>query len=164
MSSGNTGRDPFLLRKSGIAIQSTFRQFFWTWLLVILTIAWIIFTIFFAYNASLTQPKRTALLFSEPQYTILTLTILSHGTVLMLAALAETASEGLRWVYACSSSGVSAYSFLTLSRATGILGVLNLWLEKGTKGCGSRNGHYIWSFQRFCLIFTPSLASGLPSS
>jgi hypothetical protein len=140
--------------KPGIRLDGMIRQFTWTWILALLTMVWILFTIYFAYNSSMDQPKAPLLIFTNPQNTILTLTILSHVTVLLLEAMTSSALESVRWAFACSKDGISTFSFLGLSRATGILGVLNLLLEGGKDSFFKRDGHRFWGIQRLSRVVT----------
>jgi len=140
---------PFFKSEIGIRLQSMSRQYIWTWLIASFTASWIAFTIYFAYNCSLDQPRTTVLLFSKPQNTILMLNVLSHGAVLLLEALTSSALETVRCALACSKNGIPAYSFLGLSRANGILGVLNLLLEGGKGSLVKRDGHRFWGIQRY---------------
>lgn len=132
----------------GTRLQSTFRQFLWTWILSLIAAAWVIFTICFAYNCTLLNPFSTSLLFSKPENTLLMLNILSHGTIILLKDLASSAFEAVRWAFASSKKGVSASNFIGMSRATNALGVLGLVFSRyGSYGLG-KDGYRLWGLQR----------------
>jgi len=133
----------------GTRLDSTFRQFSWTWILSLIATAWVIFTICFAYNCTLLSPFSTSLLFSKPENTLLMLNILSHGTIILLKDLMSSAFEAVRWAFASSKKGVSASNFIGLSRATNALGVLGLVFSKSGSPCGlGRDGYRLWGCQR----------------
>ena len=113
-----------------------------------ITTVWLGFTVFFAWNSTLTDPFVQNLLPSKPSVTITALNILSHITVLLLQVLASSVFENLRWVFACTTHGVSSFGFLVMSRATGPFGVLYLLLFNSRTG-GFWTGHRLWGLQRF---------------
>lgn len=129
---------PLLHRTAGVRLQSTFRQFFWTWLLAFFAACWITFTIYFAYNCTLEKPLSTTLIFSSPDNTLLALNILSHGTILFLKELTSAVFEAVRWAFASSNKGIPAYSFLSLGRATNLFGILILIAGKEKNGLASK--------------------------
>jgi hypothetical protein len=134
-----------------LRLRSPFRQFFWTWALTIVSIIWVVFTVYFAYNCTMDKPLSTTLVFSRPDNTILALNILSHGTILLLRELTSSVFEAVRWAFASSKDGISAFSFLGLSRATSPLGVLNLMggSARSKPFKFAKDGHRIWGFQRY---------------
>ena len=147
---------PLLYRTAGVRLQSTFRQFFWTWLLALFAAFWIMFTIYFAYNCTLEKPLSTALIFSSPDNTLLVLNILSHGTIFCLKELTSAVFEAVRWAFASSNKGIPAYSFLSLSRATNLFGILILFAGKEKNSLASKEGHRIWGFQRYHAFYMPT--------
>jgi hypothetical protein len=105
-----------------------------------------VFTIYFAFNSSLEQPLSPSLILSKPERTILALNIASQLTIFFLGELFINTFEGVRWALAASAKGVSAFTFLTLGRATTPMGVLCLLGGKQ----GARNGgHRLWATQRY---------------
>jgi hypothetical protein len=106
-------------------------------------------TIFFAYNCSLAQPVAPALRFAVPERNVFVLTLLTQLTIFSLAELTSTVLDLVRWAFSCSARGVSAFTFLALSRATNILGVLYLVLGTTRSSRGfSTTGHRLWGCQR----------------
>jgi len=122
-----------------------------TWLLMTLTSVWLGFTMFFAWNSTLSNPFVRNIMPSGPAQTITVLNILSHITVFLLQVLTSSVFEILRWAFASTKAGVSAFGFLTMSRATGPLGVLYLLFFDSKTG-NFWTGHRLWGVQRF----TPS--------
>jgi len=106
-------------------LQNPVRQRLMTLLLSSFASLWVIFTIIFAWNCTLQNPFSPGMIFSAPSTTVLTLNILSHGTVVLLRELTSSVFEIVRWALACTPHGVSLPSFISLSRATGPLGVLS---------------------------------------
>lgn len=129
--------------------QSPIRRQRFTLLLAYSTAICMSFTIYFAYNSSLERPLSTWLIFERPERAILALNIASQITVFLLGELTISVLEAIRWVFACSASGTSAYTFLALSRATNIFGVFCLLHGKGrTPRKLERDGHRLWGSQR----------------
>ena|SRR5579859_6635753 len=132
-------------------LQSRFQQLFVTWLLAVATFCCIVPTILFALNVSLQNPFSLKLLPSTPGTTILILNILSHLSVFLLSQLSGLVLEALRWSLASSRSGITAFGFLALGRATNVMGVARL-LFRSTRKEGDlghlRNEHRLWGFQR----------------
>ena len=118
--------------------------------LALLAVASLSVTIFFAYNCSLRQPISSTLLFQNPGRNILVLNFLSQITTFCLAELAFSVFGVLAWAFASHPSGTPAYTFLALSRATNLVGVLYLITGKGPKpGRLQPDGHRVWGLQRY---------------
>ena len=117
--------------------------------LAVLTVVSLAVTIFFAYNCSSPRPISSKLIFKKPANSILALNVLSQITMFCLAELAFCALDVLRWAFASRASGTPAYTFLALSRATNLAGVLCLMCGKGPNpGRFQPDGHKIWALQR----------------
>lgn len=127
-----------------------------TLLLAFVTTIIMTFTIFFAYNSSLEHPVSSGLIFDKPERSILALNILSQVTIFCLAELTACVFEALRWGFASSASGTSAYTFLALSRATNIFGVIFLLFGKPAVPRPEKDGYRLWGGQRYlnpnCLV------------
>jgi len=91
--------------------------------LALFTFGTVSFTIFFAYNSSLEIPKSQALIFSQPQNTILVVNVFSQASMMLLAQLTDGLFDNVRWAFASSKRGVPALSFFALATATTYLGV-----------------------------------------
>lgn len=131
----------------GSRLNSNLYNFFWIWLLMIATAFWLAFTIYFAYNCTLQNPPSPKLVFSDPSNTLLILNILSHGALQLLRESTSFVFEAVRWALASTSSGIPAFTFLGLSRATGPFGVVKLFLG-GMSIPGGKGGHRFWTGQR----------------
>jgi hypothetical protein len=127
--------------------QSPLRKQRSTLILATLTVGCMAFTIFFAYNSSLELPISSKLIFNRPEKSILVLNIASQITIFCLAELTTCVLDAIRWAFACSVSGASAYTFLALSRATNVIGIVCLLLGRDNQEPG-RDGHRIWGGQR----------------
>src|SRR5947207_15605090 len=113
-----------------------------TWFLAFITVICMSFTIFFAYNSSLERPYSSLFVSKTPERSILILNIASQLTIFSLAELTISVLEAIRWALVCRTSGTSGLTFIGLSRATGVVGVIYLLAGKG--GPSSK----IWGFQR----------------
>src|SRR2546423_757004 len=150
--SPTTSTFKYHLDHAGVKLESAFRQYFLTWVLALFTLGWMIFTIYFAYNCSISNPLTPSLIFSKPERTILLLNILSQFTIFLLAELTLSVFEALRWAFASSPHGINVFSFVGLSRATSLLGILSLLIRNRIRGPGepilSKDGHRLWGLQR----------------
>ena len=107
-------------------------------------------TIFFAYNSSAEHPLTHKLIFANPSTNILVLNVLSQLAIFCLSELTTWVFAAVRWSFASSLSGIPAFTFLVLSRATNPLGVLALLLGRNDPGF-SRDSHRFWGGQRYFL-------------
>ena len=94
----NAPLQPFQVEESPVS--SPLKSHVSTWLLAIATCASVIFTVYFAYNSTLEKPLSQALIFSRPQRTILTLSILSQLTIFLMGHLTNSLFEMVRWAFA----------------------------------------------------------------
>jgi hypothetical protein len=129
-------------------LRSTFYQVRLLIISTIFTLACVLVTIIYAYNATLTTPISPALLPSNPAQTIRILNILSHVTVFLLQTLTIGVFEVVRWVFA-ARTGVSAFTFLSLSSGTSFLGVLYLLFQRAHAPMAWASSHHVWGFQRY---------------
>ena len=104
-------------------------------------------TIFFAYNSSAEHPLSQKLIFANPSINILILNILSQLSIFCLSELTIWVYAAVRWSFASSLSGIPAYTFLALSRATSSIGVLALLIGPNQSGF-KRDSHRFWGGQR----------------
>ena len=119
--------------------------------LACVTIAVMVFTVFFAYNSALEQPYSPLFISNRPERSILILNIASQVTIFFLAELTSLALDATRWALACSTSGVSALTFVALSRATNMIGTLYLLIGQSqtTAGAFQRHSHRLWGLQKY---------------
>jgi len=135
--------------------QSPLEKQRWTILLAIFTCGAMIFTVFFAYNSSRSVPLSTQLIFNGPATSVLVLNIASQVTIFCLAELTICVFEAIRWAFACSQRGVQGYTFLSLSRATNLLGVLCLLAGGTTTKQNLSGSHRVWGSQRHRPLHSP---------
>jgi hypothetical protein len=122
--------------------------------LAVITALCMSFTIFFAYNSSLEQPYLSSLITQTPERSILILNLASHLTLFALGELTSSVLEATRWALACSATGTTALTFITLSRATSFIGALYLSLVRsGSPEAVKRHAHQIWGGQRCEVVF-----------
>lgn len=141
--------DTSLYRSHHFEYESPLRQQRFTILSSILMATSMSFTVFFTYNSSLEHPVSSKLIFENPERSILVLNIASQVTIFYLAELTSSILEASRWAFACTSSGVAAFTFLALSGATSAVGVLCLILGRGANpGTIQRDGYMLWGGQR----------------
>ena len=119
-------RRTITFQQNGTKLQSMPRQLLWPWITALVSALWMAFTAIFAFNCSLPKPFSQRLLPTRSEDSLLILNVLSHGTLLLLGQLTSQAFEAVRWALASSPNGVPAASFLGLSRATGLLGVVSV--------------------------------------
>jgi hypothetical protein len=137
-------------------LESPLHQQRFTVLLALLTAMCMSFTVFFAYNSSLERPVSSTLIFEKPERSILVLNIASQMTIFCLAELTSSVLESTRWAIASSDSGTPAYTFLALSRATSIVGVLCLLGKSdGPRTTFQGDGHRLWGSQRYVGLKVP---------
>ena len=114
------------------------------------TAACMSFTIFFAYNGCLNQPIVESMILERPERAIVILNILSQLTIFLLAELTSSIFDITRWALASTSAGIPAFTFLVLSRATTMFGVVSLLMAKAVKMSEfQRDGHRFWGIQRY---------------
>ena len=129
---------------------NTFRRQGCTVLLAVVSVICMTLTVLLAYNSSLEQPFMSNLHFHKPQRTVLVLNIATQVTIFSLSELTFSILDSIRWAFACSKTGVSAVTFLSLSRATNIAGVIYLILGAGAAPIRfRRDGHRVWGLQRY---------------
>jgi hypothetical protein len=129
--------------------QSPIEKQRYTLLLALFTCGAMIFTVFFAFNSSLIKPLSTRLIFDTPATSVLMLNIASQVTIFCLAELTICVFEAIRWAFAASARGVQGYTFLSLSRATNIIGVLALLAVGSTAKQPLSGSHRFWGSQRY---------------
>jgi hypothetical protein len=140
--------------------QSTFQKQRYTLIVLFAAFLCLFFTIFFVYNSSIQHPFSTKMILAQPERSILVLNILSQITILLLGWLTCAALEAVRWARACSPTGTSTYTFLVLSSATSIFGVLRLLVSKEDRQEFRRGGHRVWGCQRYFSVLCPGLTQG----
>lgn len=130
---GDTARIGTVLPRKSVQLK-------WTVILYILTLLLSV-ALFFYLHAALVSPTFPLGPFLlTPQKTLLLVSILSQILVLLLEFLMTSVLNSLRWQLASRDNGVPVSTFLGLSRATSLWGVITLMC---------RRTHFIWGTHRY---------------
>lgn len=124
----------------GVVLDPKYRQYLLHCVLFLASLIWVAATICYAFLSSSQYPRAV---FSKPENTVLVLNIASTVSVFLLGALVIAACDNLRWSLATAPPGVGFATFLGLSRATSLYGVLILLMSN--QGVGHRR----WCLQRY---------------
>jgi len=116
------------------------RKHLTTWLTAILTLASSALTVWYSQRAMVDRTALPPALQHSPGTTVLIANVLSHIVSFLVVTLFMETLESLRWALACRRQGVLLTTFLAMSRATPVAGVLYL--------CKVRGWHQIWALQR----------------
>ena len=124
---------------------------FSSWGLFCLTLLWCSVTLYYAYNATLSNPNQHFIP-SDPQWTIGILNFMSAASAFLLAALMETVLDRVRWMLASQPNGIALKNFLGLSPATGFAGLFVLLISTvGKSHLGAPGTKRRWFVQRYIL-------------
>lgn len=93
-----------------------------TWLLLMLTAAIFILTVYYAFNTTI--PTNRRLVGLSPANTILIIRVLSGVTGFLMVALVTSCSDRISWMLVARKKGSRMSDFLALSAATDHLGLL----------------------------------------
>jgi hypothetical protein len=126
------------LEDRGIVV-SKWKRFKECLILLVITSLCVVASICYSFLSSAAHPIH---LFPKAEQTILVLSIASTVSVFLLGELVLEVCDLLRWTLAARSSGVGFATFLGLGRATGLIGVLRLFLST------QETGHRKWCSQR----------------
>ena len=151
MEDGNSNQEDWLSAQSRSFRTSSFleskgRRFAPAWVTAALAIFASSFSVYYSYRVMVDQEALPSYLILEPGTTVLVVNILSHVAALLCWSLFRDTMEALRWALACRHDGILLTSFLAMSRATPVMGVLYLSLTKGA--------HQIWAVQRYDKLFS----------
>ena len=116
---------------------------FFAWCLWIVTVLWCSITLYYAHNATLSNPNEH-LIPDDSEWTIGILNFMSAGSALLLTVLTSTVLNRMRWVLATQPNGVDFKNFIGMSPATNVFGVLGLLFPDQCKS-GKRER---WLIQR----------------
>lgn len=100
-----------------------------TWLLLLLTAAVFILTVYYAFNTTILTKSRLVSL--SPTNTILIIRVLSGVTGFLMIALVASSSERINWMLVARKKGSTMSDFLSLSATTDHLGLLAIIFSKG---------------------------------
>jgi hypothetical protein len=139
--SSGAGR-PLPSRGRGSVLESKFKMFFYTWALAIATLMLSVFSICYGYTVLLNHGSSRAFI-RPPGETILTVNVLSQFIAILLKQLLSSAFENLRWALVSRREGTLITTFLALSQATSLQGIMYLF--------SLPDRHLIWCIQRYGL-------------
>jgi hypothetical protein len=122
-------------------LESRRRRFLPTWLVAVMTLASAAATVWYSTRAMLDSRALPPSLSHGPGMTVLVVNVLSHLVAFLCLTLYTETMEALRWALACRRVGVPLTTFLAMSRATPLMGVLHL--------CRVRGAHQFWAVTRF---------------
>jgi hypothetical protein len=132
----NTATSP----RNGTPLPTKFKQFKWMMVLFAATVPLFAVSFLYIYAALIAQhPKLGRLLFS-PSRTIFIVGLLSQVIALLIKHFFDNVFDALRWQLASRSGGVRTTTFLGLSGATSLLGLITLICVGGP--------HIVWCVQR----------------
>jgi len=124
----------------GTVLPKKFKQLRWTIFLFFLTFVLSVLTFLYIYAALIAQhPSLGRLLFS-PSRTIFVVGLLAQVMALLITQLFDNVFDILRWQLASRDGGVRTTTFMGLSGATSLPGLLMLLPVKGP--------HIFWCSQR----------------
>ena len=106
--------------------------------LAVISTAVTCYSVYYAFNASLSSYPFLPFLWYSPDITIFTLNLLAQTSNILLSELTNTVCDHLRWSRLGSTKGISALSFLALGIATSTFGLVSLALLGISKGCCTR--------------------------
>jgi hypothetical protein len=125
----------------GTPIPSRNKQYYPTFVLLVASIALSIFVVYYGYETLINPSPILGSLLLAPYNTVLLINIMSQAVAFLMRQLYSTLLEAVRWKFASGKNGVQLTTFLGLSAATSLHGVLWLFYEKGK--------HRFWCLQRY---------------
>ncbi|KAI9779690.1 MAG: hypothetical protein M1839_007188 [Geoglossum umbratile] len=139
--SGGAGR-PLPSSGRGSVLESKFKMFF-TWALAIATLLLSVFSICYGYTVLLNRGSSRVFI-RPPGETVLTVNVLSQFIAILLKQLLSSSFENLRWSLVSRRKGTLMTTFLALSQATSLQGIMYLF--------SLPDRHLIWCIQRVLSI------------
>jgi hypothetical protein len=121
-------------------LQRKSRRLATTWILAAMAISTSAFSVFYSYRVLVDEAALPPSLVLPPGATVLVINVMSHVVAYLCWRLFSDTIEALRWALASRPEGILLTSFLAMSRATPIMGVLYL--------CRTRGRHQVWALQR----------------
>lgn len=123
MLTSKHSEDEYTEKARGIVLLPKWQQYRTNFVFFLLALISLTGTTVVAYLSSSTQPIAA---FSNPKIIVLALTIGSGVSVFLLGQLVSSAFDHIRWTLAASPGGIDLATFLGLSKATDLLGVLSI--------------------------------------
>jgi hypothetical protein len=128
--------------RRGTVLPTKLEQLKWTVRIYIVTLLLSGALFFYIHAALVSQNSPLGPLLLDPSKTVLLVSALSQSFVLLLQFLLSCVFNNLRWQLAARDSGVLVSTFLGLSRATSLWGIVMLM---------RRRIHVIWGIHRYAL-------------
>ena len=128
--------------QSGTKLSSVFRQLKSLTILCFGAIPLSVLLLYYIYTVFVSRNPNLGPLLFQPSRTLLVVTIISQALGLLLNELFVSLFESLRWQLASRKGGVNVTTFLGLSKATSLFGVLRLLYAGGIAN------HMWWCMQR----------------
>ncbi|KAK3376885.1 hypothetical protein B0T24DRAFT_665745 [Lasiosphaeria ovina] len=121
------------------------------WAVALLALGTTAVTVWYSQRVMVDRTELPSSLRLSPGLTVLAVNVLSHIVAFLVFSLCGDVLEQVRWAFACRPEGVLLTSFLAMSRATPVGGVLYL--------CRVRGWHQLWALQRILsYIITAALS------
>lgn len=117
------------------------RRFFSAWATAAASVVSSIFTLYYCYTVLVNTNAVPNVFVTAPGTTVLIVNVLSHLVAFLVWGLFSDTFEALRWALASRQKGILLTSFLALSRATPLSGVLYL--------CTTVGAHQFWALWRY---------------
>lgn len=133
-SANNDGVQTSLLERKS-------RRLATTWILAVMAISTSAFSVFYSHRVLVNKASLPSSLLLPPGATVLVVNVMSHVVAYLCLRLFSDTIEALRWALACRPEGILLTSFLAMSRATPLMGVLYI--------CKTKGSHQVWAFQRY---------------
>lgn len=141
-------------KSNGTRLQSIVRQSYQDFALGACTMICCLITLLYAYGATVGNPSLQSL-YKDTSYTVFLLWVLSQLSVFLVRQLISSTFERLRWALASAEKGILLTSFLGMSSATTLAGVLRLLVSSGENTQGRKIWDKVatkvewWTVQRF---------------
>jgi len=122
-------------------LESKFKQHYATWLLVFFAASSLAISTWIICVTFISRKQVPSYLRLSQDHTVTLVNVLTHFVTYLVWQLVDSAFEALRWSIASRTKGILITSFLAMSRANGLLGILDLFRVPGW--------HIIWCVQRY---------------
>jgi hypothetical protein len=134
--------------------QVTWIPDFWTLTLVVISISVTGFTVYYSWNASIALNPSQRFLWFQSDATVFTVNILSYIATVFVNALIDATCDDIRWRHSSREKGIPVLSFLALSSATSLWGLIHLLFSPVPRiqSTSQSMSHRLWSLQRYVTL------------
>jgi len=140
--------------QGGTKLSSVFWQFKSLTILCFGAIPLSVLLLYYIFTVFVSRDPNLGPLLFQPSRTLLVVTIMSQLLGLLINELFISVFEALRWQLASRKGGVHVTTFLGLSKATSLFGVLRILYTGGIAD------HVWWCMQRYTLIISTLMGLG----